>query len=289
MHVEKFNAKKSQRLSLLILEQCNGLSYNAVQKIIRNKDVKVNGVRVNKDISVQQGDEIIFYVKENQIPKIDILFEDENIIVCHKPLKLETVSETNDNDLEKQISNQINSQCYAVHRLDRNTEGLVVFAKNMEAKFELDNAFKNRTIKKLYLALVFGKLSKSEDDMIAYLKKDSKKSFVQISDNPKQNYEKIETKYKLLKQSKSHALVEVELVTGKTHQIRAHFAHIGHFVIGDEKYGESEINKLYNKKFQCLCAYKIIFHFDKSSILSYLDNKEIKIENDKISFIKDIK
>lgn len=289
MHVEKFKATKNQKVSLLILDNFQSLSYNAVQKIIRNKDVKINGKRTGDDIIAQQGDEIMFYVKSNPVLTIDVIYEDENIIVCFKPRKLETISDSDENNLENLITKQIGEKCYAVHRLDRNTEGLVVLAKNKISKTELEKAFKERTFEKYYLALVYGKIVNKEADMFAYLKKDAEKSFVQISDLPKKGFEKIETKYKLLKQFDNHALVEVELITGKTHQIRAHFAHIGHFVIGDEKYGDAKINKTFKKKFQCLCAYKIILHFDKSSKLSYLNNKCIELEKDKIDFLKEVK
>ena len=165
---------------------------------------------------------------------------------------------------------------------------MIIFAKSEKAKNVLDVAFKNRTIEKYYLALVYGNLSKSEDKMIAYLKKHSDKSIVSVVDSKIDGYEKIQTNYKLIKNINDTSLVEVELVTGKTHQIRAHFAHINHFIIGDEKYGDASINKMFKKKYQCLCAYKIIFHFEKGTCLEYLNDKIIEHDKKKIDFCQNL-
>ena len=287
MIVEEFKAEKKEKVSELISKRFPIISYGAIQKLFRNKDVKINGKRISGDVQLEVGDVVLIYLKEEQSsPKIKIVFEDENIVVVFKPRKIETVSETGI-DLTTNVSKQLGVNCYAVHRLDRNTEGLVVFAKNLEAKTELDSAFKNRTIDKFYLACVYGLLEKQSDEMIAYLKKDSKNAFVQISDSSQKGFEKIQTNYKVVSEKENSSIVEVELVTGKTHQIRAHFAHIGHFVIGDEKYGDVKINKIFKKKFQCLCAYKIIFHF-KEGVLKYLDRKEICLSFDEIDFCKNM-
>ena len=115
------------------------------------------------------------------------------------------------------VSSELNQTCYAVHRLDRNTAGLVVFAKNLISKQELDAAFKNRTIDKFYFALVFGLFDKKRQQMVAYLKKDKEKSLVEISDSSKKGFEKIQTNFEVVKEYDDSSLVLVELVTGKTH------------------------------------------------------------------------
>ena len=158
---------------------------------------------------------------------------------------------------------------FAVHRLDRNTEGIIIFAKNIESKKELELGFKNHKFEKFYLAHSYGVFEKKSDQMIAYLKKDNKKSLVYISDKKEVGYEKILTNYKVVNQLKNSAVIEVELLTGKTHQIRAHLAHIGHFIIGDEKYGDSKINKIFKRKYQDLISFRLILHFSKTTILSY--------------------
>lgn len=288
MRVEKFKCEKSQKVSQVIASNYPFISYNTIRKMLRNKDIKVNGKRLGQDAVVNFGDEIVFYFSDVEKPVLDVLYEDENIIVVFKKRKIETVSMINNNDLLSLVCDYVKSECFAVHRLDMNTEGIVVFAKNLTSKKSLDEAFKNRTLEKYYLAQVFGVLEKHEDKLVAFLKKNEKESRVMISDVMKKGYDKIQTNYKVLKNLNNSSLIEVELITGKTHQIRAHFAHIGHFVIGDEKYGESEINKIFKSKYQKLCAYKLIFHFNDSDSLFYLNNKVIEIDRNKIDFCQNL-
>ena len=282
MRVEKFDTSIKGKLSSVVKDKYPNLSYNKIQKIIREKDIKVNRKRVGKDIDVAVGDEIILFINED-LSFYEIVFEDENILVVNKKRNIEVVSET-DNDLVKQIKADKKIDVFAVHRLDRNTEGLVVFAKNEVAKNELDVGFKGRLFEKFYLALCYGVFEKKSEKLIAYLKKDQKNSLVDISDCLEFGYEQILTNYRVINQGDEVALVEVELLTGKTHQIRAHLAHIGHFIIGDEKYGNKEINQKHKKKYQNLIAYKLILHFSKNSKLFYLDNKCFEIDKKKISF-----
>jgi len=198
MRVEKFKASSSDKVSNLIIKHISNISYNQVMKLLRNKDIKVNGKRISKDCIVEVDDEIIFYIKEDIISrKLDVIFEDDNVIVIFKPRKLEVENNTEDCALNI-IKKQIGQDCFAVHRLDRNTTGLLIFAKNLESKNSLDKAIKDRKIDKYYLALLVGMLNKNQDNMIAYLKKDNKKSFVEICDFPQKGYEKIETIYKIV-------------------------------------------------------------------------------------------
>lgn len=288
MRVEEFKVLKLTKVSEAITDKYSMISYNTIRKLLRNKDIKVNGKRVNSDILLNVGDDVVFYINDLPENKLEVVFEDDNIIVVFKRRKIETVSETGEHDLMSDVSSYLKSDCYAVHRLDRNTEGVVLFAKNKMAKESLDFAFKNRTIEKFYIAQVYGVLEKKSDSMVAYLKKFSNKSYVDVSSEEKVGYEKIQTNYKVLKEDNDSSIVEVELITGKTHQIRAHFAHIGHFVIGDEKYGDSSINKIYKKKYQCLCAYKIVFHFKDNDFLAYLNNKVIELSKFKIDFCQNL-
>lgn len=288
MNVEEFKALKNQKISYELLSRFPNFNYAFVQKLLKQKDVKVNGKRVSKDVDVFEDDLIAVYYSQDKIFKVEVVYEDENLIIVFKKRKIETISETGELDLISVLEKQIGSKLFAVHRLDRNTEGLVIFAKNEESKISLDYAFKNRTIDKFYLALVFGTLDKKADVMTAYLKKNKDKSFVEVCDENKSGYDRIKTAYKVVYENEDVSLVEVELLTGKTHQIRAHFAHIGHFVIGDEKYGDSVINKKFKSKYQKLCAYKIIFHFTSDNFLSYLDGKEIVLDKSKIDFCQNL-
>lgn len=283
MEIKEIRCDKNKKLSKLIDEHLF-LSFGKIQKLIRDKNVKVNGKRISSDIMVGIGDVVQVYVQEF---KPTIYYEDDDVLVAFKPRQIETVSEKDESFLDLLIKSQ-KTDLYAVHRLDRNTEGLVVFAKNLESKKALDDAFKNRTIHKFYLAQVVGIPDIKQDNLIAYLKKDEAKSMVYVSDKKQQFYDEIKTNYKVLSEYDNFSLLEVELLTGKTHQIRAHLAHIGHPIIGDEKYGNAKINKLYKKKFQCLCAYKIIFDFDANNYLSHLNHKCIEINKENIGFLKNL-
>ena len=157
---------------------------------------------------------------------------------------------------------------------------MIIFAKNDSSLEILLEKFKNHEIKKYYKATVYGIPNKEHDILEAFLFKDRKKSTVYISDVYKKNHLKIITEYSILEKniSENTAILNVTLHTGRTHQIRAHLAHIGHPIIGDGKYGINEINKKFGKSSQELFSYKIVFNFKSNSgILYYLNNKEISI------------
>ncbi len=287
MFVEKFKADKEGRLSKLLVDRYSKLSYNYIQKLFRDKDIKINGKRVSADCEIFIGDEILFFVKDvDSIKSYKFIYEDENIIVLNKFHGIEVISESGEFDLVQQIKRDKNIDIFPVHRLDRNTKGLVIFAKNIDAKKELDEGFKNRTFEKYYLAEVYGEVDKREGGLVAYLKKNASNALVEISDVPKQGYDKIQTNYKIIKTKPDSSVLEVELITGKTHQIRAHLAHIGHFIIGDDKYGNCKINQKMHKKYQNLIANRLKLHFSKNSKLFYLNDKVFEIDLNEIDFLK---
>ena len=278
---KKYHEKK---LNKVILEELSNINYPTFCKLLRKKDIKINGKRINKDVLVYENDKIEIYLpKELEETKIDLdkVYEDDNILVINKPAKIEV---TGSNSLTEIINKQYTNcefKPQPCHRIDRNTTGLVLFAKNKEALEILLEKFKNHEIEKHYLALVYGIPNKQEERLEAYLFKDNKKSQVYISDTFKKGYQKIITKYTVLEKRKDNtALLDVEIETGKTHQIRAHLAHIGYPIIGDGKYGKNEINKQFGKKYQMLCSYKLKFNFQsESGILTYLNGKEIELKN----------
>jgi len=249
------------------------IPYSTLCKLLRKKDIKVNGKRISENIKVKVNDTIDIYYEN----KPNIIYEDENIIVANKPVGIE-VNESN-SSLEKLLMNYLDTNnIYPCHRLDRNTTGLVLFAKNKESLSIIEQKIKDRKIKKFYKCRVIGHMKKEQETLNAYLFKDSKKSIVYISNDKKEGYLPITTKYKVLSSDAETTYLEVELITGRTHQIRAHLAHIGHAIIGDGKYGNNEINKKYKKKYQDLVAYKLIFNFKTDAgILNYLNSKEINL------------
>lgn len=278
---KKIINQKKQRLSKLLAKEF-GLNFANIQKIIRQKDVKIQGKRTSKDIDILEGWCVEVFLAQE---KPRIVFENNDLLVAYKPHSIETVNDAKD-DLKTLIEKFLGFEIYAVHRLDRNTEGLVIFAKNVKTKNSLDIAIKNRKIQKFYLAKVVGRPEKNQDNLTAYLKKDVEKSRVFISDVIQDGFEKIKTNYKVVEQNDDFSILEVELITGKTHQIRAHLAHIGYPILGDDKYGNRAINKKFNKKFQCLCAYKLVFYFEEDDYLSNMNGVAIELDKSEINFYK---
>lgn len=275
---KKFDNKK---LSDFLYSNFSGLTKNTLYKTFRKKDIRINDIKTNEDTIIHAGDSVtVFIIDELLFKNIDLekVYEDENILIINKPNNIEVVGKDSVTSiLEKEYSYV--SPC---HRLDRNTTGLLLFAKNEEALNILLDKFKSREIEKHYLAKVYGIPKKKSEKLTAYLFKDNKKAIVYISDTPKTGYVKIQTSYTVLEkhEKENYSILDVDLHTGKTHQIRAHLAHIGLPIIGDGKYGINEINKRFNCKVQQLCSYILKFNFvTDAGILNYLSKQEIKLFN----------
>lgn len=280
--LKEIRVQNKQLLSDAIGENTD-LGYYRIQKIIKTRSVKINGVRVGADMNVKPGDVVYVYLADREKDSVEVVYRDDNILVVNKSSGIEVQGE---GSLTERINNILtDATAVPVHRLDRNTMGLVVFALNKTAENELLESFKVREIDKTYNCVVVGKPLKSNAKLNAYLFKDAKKSMVYVSDTQKQGYLPIETHYKLLKSLGELSLLEVKLITGRTHQIRAHLAHMKLPVLGDGKYGINKVNRRYRVKTQLLCCTKITFHFAQGT-LKYLDGKSVVLNIDLTQYYK---
>ena len=274
--------KNRQRLSDLIGDNTE-LGYYRINKIIKSKSVKINGVRVGTDVEVNEGDTVYVYLPDREKDSIEVVYRDDNILVVNKNAGIEVQGT---GSLTEQINNILTDEvAVPVHRLDRNTMGLVVFALNKVAEKELLASFKDRDIDKTYNCIVVGTPSKPNATLKAFLFKDAKKSLVYISDEQKKGYLPIETRYSLVKKLGELSLLEVKPVTGRTHQIRAQLAYIKLPILGDGKYGINKINRKYRVKTQLLCCTKVTFHFQQGT-LKYLDGKSVVLNIDLTQYYK---
>ena len=267
----EFEVKVEKELIKAIIDELPFLSRFDVKKILDNKDVKVNNVRTKENILLKHNDQVVvFYQEKEQKEWYTLVYADENIVIVNKKAGIEVVSES-ERDLLAVLKQQYAS-AVAVHRLDRNTEGLVVFALNKKAEKELLNAFKTRVgITKKYALLVNGRVDITKIKRTVYLKKVENLSKVWISEIKTSGYEPAVTEFDIIEYRGDKTLLEANLITGKTHQIRAHIAYYGHPIVGDCKYGRDKDKQLH------LTANYLSFNFKKDSMLFYLKNKTFEI------------
>lgn len=296
-----------QRVDKFLGKTFKNLPASLMYKYIRKKRIKLNGKRCRISDRLCEGDILSLYINDEffreqpekydfmKAPKkLDIVYEDENIILLNKSPGLIVHPDENYffDSLIARITHYLfdkgeynpkeeNSFAPAlVNRIDRNTAGIVIAAKNSESLRILNQKMKDRELHKYYLALVHGIFDKKQATLVDYLMKDEKQNRVYISAKPKVGFKTIKTSYKVLKQNNNLSLIEIELLTGRTHQIRAHMAYIGHPLVGDGKYGLKSQNKSYQYRYQALCSYKLVFDFKTDAgILNYLNNKEFSVRD----------
>lgn len=309
--------EEGQTLEKFVKKALSEAPLSFIYKLFRKKDVKVNGHWQDKKYIISSGEEIFIYITDSQLEEFKrqveskqvedisnwIIYEDENILLVNKPRSVLVQKNSEDSNAldEMVISYLLNKGEYdpnrnlgykpaPAHRLDRNTAGIVVFGKNIATLRYLSESLNDKSvISKRYLALVKGEISK-DGEINAPLIKNSKTQRVSVSNEGKPSI----TKYKVVETFKGYTLLEVELLTGRTHQIRVHMAYINHPVVGDSKYGDYELNKLLESKYgfknQFLEAYQLDFH-KLNNPLKYLSGRSFKISlNDEfLNLINSIK
>lgn len=297
-----------QRLDKYITKSFPLLPQSLMYKYIRSKRIKVNGKRSQISYRLCENDVISLYINDEFFEQtkptydflgagkaLNIVYEDENIILTDKPAGL--LSHPDENNYTDTAITRIKRYLYEkgeynpesetsfapalVNRIDRNTAGIIIAAKNAEALRILNNKLKNRELHKLYLCVVIGKLKRESDVIEGYLEKNEKQNRVYVSENGSEKSKHISTKYNVLGYKNGLSLVEVELLTGRTHQIRAHFSYLGNPLLGDGKYGTNEQNKRFGGyKKQFLYSYKLAFDFKTDAgILDYLNHKEFEVQD----------
>ena len=305
-----------QRLDKFLTKAVKGLPTSMMYKLIRTKKIKVNRARTEPNRMLCEGDEVQLFIRdeffdvperdggalERIVPKLDIVYEDENILLLNKRPGVLVHEDTagGENTLilhikaylaQKGEYDPTAEQSFSpalCNRIDRNTGGIVIAAKNAVALREMNEKIRNDEVRKFYYCVAHGKMPKSADTLHGYLRKDAADNTVTVSDTKRAGYKEIITKYRVVRQAGDLSLLEIELVTGRTHQIRAHLAHIGHPLLGDGKYGVNREDRAKGYKFQALYAYRLEFRFrDATGPLGYLSGRSVQLGNDKIWFLRD--
>ena len=302
-----------QRLDRFLSKAVPLLPASLAQKYIRIKRIKLNGGRAERDTRLKAGDVLQLYINDEffdkprednafltvATPKLTIVYEDEHILLADKRPGL-AVHPHDGAEYGRTLIDHIQAYLYQkrewrpreenaftpalCNRIDRNTGGIVIAAKTAEALRVMNQKIKDRELDKRYLAIVEGTPKPAKGSLKGYLFKDAKKNRVFVTDTPQTGSKSCQTNYVTLANKNGLSLVECELITGRTHQIRAQFAHAGHPLLGDGKYGK--LNKRFDRTYQALYSYKLAFQFSTDAgALEYLNGKSFQVEN--VDFVKE--
>ena len=295
-----------QRLDKFLTKTFRSLPSSMMYKAIRKKDIKRNGKRIGAEDKVAAGDVIRIFLPDDVLVQeppvyefmhasrtLSIVYEDEHVMLLNKPVGL--IVHPDDREFTDTLIFRVQRYLYEkgeydpeaessfapalVNRIDRNTCGIVIAAKTAVALRILNEKLKTREIEKHYLCLVYGRMPKESDLLEAYLDKNEAQNRVYISQKQGDG-RRIATQYTVLGEKDGISLLDIDLLTGRTHQIRAHLASVGHPLVGDGKYGKNEQNKRYGITKQALCSYRLIFRFPTDAgELAYLKGKEFKLSD----------
>ena len=303
----------AQRLDRFLAKAVPLLPASLAQKYIRLKRIKLNGARAQRDSRLQEGDLLQLYINDEffdtprednayltvAAPKLSIVYEDDNILLVDKRPGL-AVHPHDGAEYGRTLIDHIQAYLYQkrewnprgenaftpalCNRIDRNTGGIVIAAKNAESLRILNQKIKDRELTKRYLAIVEGTPKPQKGTLKGYLFKDAKKNRVFVTDTPQPGAKTCQTNYQVLTAANGLSLVECELITGRTHQIRAQFAHAGHPLLGDGKYGK--LDKRFDRNYQALYSYRLTFSFStEAGCLQYLDGKSYQVND--VDFVRE--
>ena len=302
-----------QRLDRFLAKAVPLLPASLAQKYIRIKRIKLNGGRAERDTRLQNGDVLQMYINDEffdkprqdnayltvAVPKLNIVYEDQHILLVDKRPGL-AVHPHDGAEYGRTLIDHIQAYLYQTrqwsprgenaftpalcNRIDRNTGGIVIAAKTAQALRVMNQKIKDRELDKRYLAIVEGTPKPLKGSLKGYLFKDARKNKVFVTDSPQPGAKTCQTNYITVSSRQGLSLVECELITGRTHQIRAQFAHAGHPLLGDGKYGK--LDKRYDRNYQALYSYKLTFRFTTDAEdLAYLDGKSFQVEE--VEFVKE--
>lgn len=307
-----------QRLDKFLTKAVRGLPQSMMYKFIRTKKIKLNRKRAEPNTMLAEGDEIQLFIRDEFFsspesdrgaitriePKLDIVYEDEDILLLNKRpgVLVHEDDEARDNTLVMHLQAYLaqkgeydpsSEQSFApalCNRIDRNTGGMVIAAKNAAALRDMNERIRSGQVSKFYLCAVHGQMPKKEDVLTGWLRKDEKTNTVTVTDRQPQGHgwRDIRTGYRVLAERGGNSLLEIELFTGRTHQIRAHMAYIGHPLLGEGKYGINREDRKNGYKYQALYSYRIRFDFTPTGdVLDRLAGTEVRLPRDEIWFCRD--